>query len=172
MCNAFPRLLAEEIVEIEKPLDPEEIKHAMFGMGALKAPDLDGLNPLFFQSQWDVVGDSVVIMIQDCDKNLSKVKEINDTLIVLIPKLDRPSFTSHYRPISLCNVVYKTMTKAITNIIKGVLHKPVAPNQCSFIHGRHSYDNIVIAQEVFHSMHYLKRKKRVDCYEDRPREGI
>lgn len=52
----FPRLSSETIHNIVRPLDAEEIKNAVFGMGALKAPGPDGLNPLFFQSQWNIVG--------------------------------------------------------------------------------------------------------------------
>lgn len=128
-------------------------------MGALKAPGPDGLNPLFFQSQWNIIGKSAVKFIQGCFHLLEKVKEVNDTHIVLIPRLDRPHLLSLYRPIGLCNVIYKTLTKAIANRLKNTLNKLVAPNQCSFIPGRQSSDNIVIAQEVFHSMRFLNRKK-------------
>lgn len=123
----------------------DEIKAAVFAMGALKASGPDGLNPLFFQSQWKTIGHSVVSFIQECVHTPEKIREVNDTLIVLIPKLDKPHLLSQYRPIGLCNVIYKTLTKVIANRLKGVLGDLISPNQCSFIPGRQSSDNIILA---------------------------
>lgn len=148
----FPKVPGNTLNHLHAPFSREEIKDAIFSMGALKAPGPDGLNPIFFQSQWEVVGNSVGDLLQECYHNPAMIKEINDTLIVLISKLDRPSFLTHYRPINLGNVIYKAMTKVIATRLKEVMGTWVAPTQCSFIKGRESTDNIIIAQEVFHSM--------------------
>ena len=57
-----------------------------------------------------------------------------------------------YRPICLCNVAYKNITKVIANRLQTILPQLVGPHQTSFIPGRHITKNIVIAQEVVHSM--------------------
>ena len=76
-----------------------------------------------------------------------------DTLIVLIPKVDNPKHLKQFRPISLCNVVYKIITKVLVNRVRPFLHEIVSPLQGSFIPGRGTSDNIIITQEVIHSMH-------------------
>ena len=82
-----------------------------------------------------------------------------DTLIVLIPKVDNPKHLKQFRPISLCNVVYKIITKVLVNRVRPFLHEIVSPLQGSFIPGRGTSDNIIITQEVIHSMHQMKGRK-------------
>ena len=56
--------------------------------------------------------------------------------------------------------MYKIVIKIIDNRLKGVMGKIIGPKQCSFIPGRHSTDNIVIAQEAIHSIKAMKGKKK------------
>lgn len=79
--------------------------------------------------------------------------------MVLIPKIKQPVCLSQFRPIELCNTIYKTVTKVIVNKIKEVLPALISPKQSSFVPGHHITNNIVIAQELIHSMHTVKRKK-------------
>ena len=82
----------------------------------------------------------------------------NDTFLVLIPKVENPQMVSQLRPIGLCNVAYKVVSKVIVNRIKPILDKVVAPTQASFVPGRQITDNIVIAQEMLHTMRRKKGK--------------
>ncbi|XP_031111997.1 uncharacterized protein LOC116015970 [Ipomoea triloba] len=77
---------------------------------------------------------------------------MNDTLITLIPKIENPTNASHFRHISLCNVIYKIITKTLTNRIKPILQKLIGPEQSSFVPGRQILDNILVYQEMLHSM--------------------
>jgi hypothetical protein len=61
------------------------------------------------------------------------------------------------RPISLCNVLYKMISKLLANRLKGLLDKCVSEEQSAFIEGRSILDNALIAIEVIHA---LKRKTR------------
>lgn len=88
-----------------------------------------------------------------------KVKDINATFLALIPKADTVVSMKQFRPIGLCNVAYKTVTKLISNRIRDSLAHLVGPSQCSFIPRRHSRDNVIIAQEIFHSMRSKGGKK-------------
>lgn len=57
-------------------------------MGALKAPSLDGLHPLFFQSQWDTIGSTDCSLVKSIFIEPANIRDINETMLVLIPKID------------------------------------------------------------------------------------
>lgn len=75
---------------------------------------------------------------------------------MLIPKVIKPKSITKFHPISLCNVLFKIITKAMVGRLKGIMNKLIDPAQSSFIPGRLSAYNIVVVQEVAHSM---RRKK-------------
>lgn len=70
----------------------------------------------------------------------------------MIPKVENPESINHLRPISLSNMAMKIATKAMVARLKYIMKELVAPNQSSFVPGRQISDNIVIDQEVMHSM--------------------
>lgn len=99
----------------------EEIKTALLQMGALKAPGPDGYPALFYQKFWEVVGGDVVDLVMNFLHTGSMPDGINHTAIVLIPKVDNPVDMTQFRPISLCNVIYKIIAKVLANRLKQIL---------------------------------------------------
>ena len=84
---------------------------------------------------------------------------LNKTLILLIPKCLGPETFSHFRPISLCNTVYKIVPKIIVSRIRPILNNLISPYQTTFVPGRRGVDNVVIAQELIHTIQ--KKKGRL-----------
>ncbi|XP_019167321.1 PREDICTED: uncharacterized protein LOC109163057 [Ipomoea nil] len=82
----------------------------------------------------------------------------NDTLISLIPKVPNPTSVKQYRPISLCNVSYKLITKIMASRLKNMSRKLIGPHQTSFVPGRQISDNVLLYQEVLSSMKNKKGK--------------
>ena len=80
-------------------------------MGPTKTPGPDDMNALFYQKFWHIVGDSVVLAVLDFLNNGNMLLDINHTNIVLTPKVKNPERMFEFRPISLCNVIYKIISK-------------------------------------------------------------
>ena len=81
---------------------------------------------------------------------------LNSTSVVLIPKIQSPKSIGSYRPISLCNSVYKVITKIIVGRLRPYLDKLISPCQAAFVPGRRGVDNAIIVQEIIHSMEKTK----------------
>ena len=125
-------------------------------MKAFKAPGPDGLHAGFFQRFWLVVGDSVREEVMKVFRERKVPEYLNRTLIVLIPKIQGPETIGNYRPISLCNSIYKIVTKIIVARIRPHLERLVSPYQAAFVPGRRGVDNTIIVQELIHTIGWAK----------------
>ena len=113
----------------------EEIWGALKSMKPYKAPGVDGLHARFFQRFWLLVGNSVKKMVRDIFENHEMPAFLNQALIVLIPKQLGPETIGHFRPISLCNTVYKIVSKFLVQRLRPLLPSLVSPMQAPSLRG-------------------------------------
>ncbi|KAL8128213.1 hypothetical protein AgCh_014971 [Apium graveolens] len=95
------------------PVTMAEVKNAVFSMYPEKAPGVDGLNPGFFQAYWSIVAEDITQFCHDFMITGMLPTGINKTLVCLIPKIKHPKQMTDYRPIALCNVLMRILSKVI-----------------------------------------------------------
>ena len=145
---------------LRKPYTKEEIYSALQQMHPCKAPGPDGMHAIFYQRFWHIVGDDVFTFVSNILHGSLSPSCVNNTNIALIPKVKSPKKAAEFRPIALCNVLYKLVTKALVIRLKEFLPNIVSENQSAFVPGRLITDNALIALEVFHSMKYRNRSRK------------
>ena len=99
-----------------------------------------------------MVGESVRSEVKKIFANQKIPDYLNQTLIALIPKQLGPETVSQYRPISLCNIVYKIISKILVQRIRPLLLRLISPMQVAFLEGRRGAYNVIIAQEPIYSL--------------------
>ena len=147
------RVIDEMREELGKPYTSEEVGEAIRQMAPLKALGPDDMPPLFYQSYWTDVGMDVTQAALSSLNSGSVLKSINHTFITLIPKVHNPEKVTDFRPISLCNVIYKTISKVLANRLKPMIHSIISETQSAFIANRLISDNFLVA---FKSLHHMK----------------
>ena len=139
--------------DLARPYTTKEVDAAIKEMAPLKATGPNGMPPLFYQTYWTNVGMDVHQAVLSSLNLGAILKSINHTFITLIPKVNNPEKVSDFRPISLCNVIYKIVSRVIANHLKPLLNSIISETQSAFTADRLITDNILIA---FESLHHKK----------------
>ena len=129
----------------------EEIRQAVDSMEEDRAPGPDGYNVNFIKIYWNIIKRDLFKMIkksQSCNKIGGST---NSAFLALIPKEKEAHSFERFRPISLCNIGYKLITKIIANRLKYILPHLIPENQGGFVKGRKIWDNIILVQEAIQS---------------------
>jgi hypothetical protein len=167
-----PELIEELIVEkvdqqmnnkLTENFSDEEIGNALFQIGPLKAPGADGFPARFFQRNWGILKEEILAAVRNFFKDGTMPEGINETIIGLVPKHNDPKTLKDYRPIALCNVIYKIIAKCIANRLRPLLDGLISENQSAFIPGRLITDNALIAFECFHHIQRNQKTEGAFC---------
>ncbi|GKA19883.1 hypothetical protein Tco_0699798 [Tanacetum coccineum] len=131
----------------------QEVKEDYFSMGDDKSPGPDGYTAALFKEAWPIISDDVTKVVQEFFVNGTLLKNLNHTIIALVPKVGSPTRINDYRHISCCNVIFKCISKIISDRMKKSLAYLVSPKQYAFISGRRISDNILLTHELMHNYH-------------------
>lgn len=127
-----------------REIQDREIKAAMFEISEESA---------FFKSSWEIVGPDICLAVKEFFVNGKLLKELNNTIITLIPKVTTPLKVTDYWPLSCCNVLHKCISRIITTPMKNGLIDIVSNNQLACVPGRKIADNILLSQELVRNYH-------------------
>jgi len=162
LAQLFPGFVNEE--ENQKLLEKvteDELKETLSSFQKDKSPGPDGWTIEFFQELYDFLGKDILRVVEDSRQSGRIPASMNSTFIALIPKTDNPTSLEEFRPISLCNCIYKIISKIIARRIKGILSSNISMEQFGFLKGRQIHEAIGVAQEGLHSMKKMKVKGAV-----------
>jgi hypothetical protein len=135
----------------------EEVWKALDSIGDLKALGVNGIPAIFYKRFWGLIGERVKLKVLKVLNGGEMPPGWNDIIIVLIQKTDKPERLKDLRPISLCIVLYKLISKVVANRLKVVLPDVISPSQSAFVPGHLITDNVLLAYEL---THYLKNKRK------------
>lgn len=107
-----PVLTIEQQLALLGTVTPDEIKAVVWSIPMEKSAGPDGFGSGFYRDTWSIIGGDVIQAIQMFFKTGSLFREMNSTLIMLLPKTEHPHTTADYRPIACCGVLYKVITKS------------------------------------------------------------
>ena len=117
-----------------------------------KASGPDSFTSNFFHFFWDLVKEDVLNIVEEFRTKKGVLKAFNATFLTLIPKEVGADTLDKFRPIPLCNVIYKIISKVIANRLKPLLPMLISPEQSGFVEGRKILDGVILVHEVLHSL--------------------
>ncbi|XP_021839984.1 uncharacterized protein [Spinacia oleracea] len=156
----LPSLSVEDKGLLMSPFSGNDIRHAMFHISDNKSPGPDGFSAAFFKLHWNVVGDHVIQAVQFFFAHGFMLKNWNRTFLILLPKVLHPESVSQFRPIGLCNVIYKCIAKCLTHRMRLVLPSLISDTHNAFVPGRLMSDECLVAHELMSYINRVKAKNK------------
>ncbi|KAL4363533.1 hypothetical protein GQ457_04G019830 [Hibiscus cannabinus] len=150
--HILPTVTSDMNASLLRPLTADEVVTAFRDIGPGKASGIDGFPSSFFRLHWTTISSEFTLLCLDLLHGSTDMASINRTVIVLIPKVASPDYMRQFRPISLCTVIYKIVSKVLVNRMKSILPHCILPNQGAFVSGKCITDNIMIGHKLIHSL--------------------
>eukprot|EP00253_Pinus_taeda_P026517 PITA_26517 len=147
ICSAIPCLVSEDQNKaLMRAATLEEIEETVKAMKKGTAPGPDGFTVDFFQAGWHFLGKEILEMVEESRMNQKVWPALNSTFYALIPKNDNREDPNGFRPIALCNVIYKIITAMMAKRLKPMLDKLISAEQTGFVEGRQILDGLVVLE--------------------------
>lgn len=143
LAGHFPRFVEPDAVEdLIQLVTVEELEATLKWFKIDKSPGPDGWPVEFYLAFLELLGKDLLAIIEESRINGHIHPPMNFTYIALIPKSDSPTSFNDFRPISLCNCLYKIISKIIANYIKPILSNHISQEKFAFLDHRHIQDAI------------------------------
>eukprot|EP00253_Pinus_taeda_P024057 PITA_24057 len=154
----IPRLVSEEQNSLLlKPISLQEVESAAKSLKAGKAPGPDGFSSNFFHHFWELIKWEVWQVVEESRNLRWMYPGLHATFIALIPKSEDSSTPDKFRPITLCNIIYKIVSKVVALRLKPLLPGIISPEQSGYVEGRQITDGIILSHEIIHSLKHSKK---------------
>jgi len=115
--NSF-RCSADLATQLSAIPTPEEVTATLFSLPRNKAPGPDGFTADFFISSWTIVGPCLIEAVIEFFKSGKLQKQVNATILALIPKTSSADKLGDFCPISCCNTIYKVISRILAKRLK------------------------------------------------------
>jgi len=135
----------------------QEVEDALSQLKDGKALGPDGLTANSFHAFWEHIKKKVWELVEETTSMHWILSSLNSTFIALVPKVEDFSTPDKYRPITLCNIIYKLISKILANRLKSLLPLLISPKQTWYVEGHQILDGIILSHEVIHSLKVLKK---------------
>uniref|UniRef100_A0A1D1ZAL7 LINE-1 reverse transcriptase n=1 Tax=Anthurium amnicola TaxID=1678845 RepID=A0A1D1ZAL7_9ARAE len=150
-------LTAEDQQFLSGGFSDEDIKLVVMNSPKMKSPGPDRFLAEFFQTCWTIIGQDLCATMQHFFTTGRLLKQVGATFITLIPKNECADSLDHFRPISLCNFLYKVISKLIAGKLHKVLDKIISSHQMAFIKRRKIQDSLFLANDLVKNIHSRHR---------------
>jgi hypothetical protein len=140
-----------------RPTSIEEVEYIVKNMAQGKSPGPDGFTIDFFQVGWPIIGNDIWEVVEESCCSRSILQAFNATFITLIPNIKGANTVDKFHPISLCNVIYKIISKLIATRLKLVLPLIISQEKGGFMEGWQILDGIIVSHEAIHSLKVSKK---------------
>eukprot|EP00253_Pinus_taeda_P033369 PITA_33369 len=148
----LPKGISQEVNDsLNREITEEEIRKAIWTLQPDKSPGPDGFPINFYRDHWQLIRKYLLKILRGIQRKGKMGGFTNSTFLALIPKENRPTSFSRFRPISLCNSSYKIFTKIIATRLQPLLPSLISENQGGFLSNRQIHDTITLVQEAIHS---------------------